>query len=217
MPSASAVSVFVMDCTTTGWADPTGTPPTITVAVDRREGTLIDDHGRGRPSDRHSACSRPRRERASGDRAGRGRQVWIVEDEPASATLAAELCEGVGRRGLGLSGAAPVPCLATRSVSANRGRPRLASRARAERGAVPRDSPPVPDSAGDLLDRAHRRRAAIDDHRGRADDRRRQGRRHGAIRARPRVGNRRRRRRPARARRARARGRRSSHRTRTSS
>ena len=29
-------------------------------------------------------------------RAGRGRQVWIVEDEPASATLAAELCEGWG-------------------------------------------------------------------------------------------------------------------------
>ena len=28
--------------------------------------------------------------------AGRGRQVWIVEDEPASATLAAELCEGWG-------------------------------------------------------------------------------------------------------------------------
>src|SRR3954464_13183222 len=28
VPAASAVSVFVMDCTTTGCADPTGTPPT---------------------------------------------------------------------------------------------------------------------------------------------------------------------------------------------
>jgi DNA-binding NtrC family response regulator len=28
--------------------------------------------------------------------ASRGREVWIVEDEPASATLAAELCEGWG-------------------------------------------------------------------------------------------------------------------------
>jgi DNA-binding NtrC family response regulator len=27
---------------------------------------------------------------------GSGRQVWIVEDEPAAATLAAELCEGWG-------------------------------------------------------------------------------------------------------------------------
>ena len=31
--SASAVSVFVIDCTTTGWADPTG--------------TLADEHGGG--------------------------------------------------------------------------------------------------------------------------------------------------------------------------
>jgi CheY-like chemotaxis protein len=31
-----------------------------------------------------------------GTRWGRGRHVWIVEDEPASATLAAELCEGWG-------------------------------------------------------------------------------------------------------------------------
>ena len=31
-----------------------------------------------------------------GTTSGRGRLVWIVEDEPASATLAAELCEGWG-------------------------------------------------------------------------------------------------------------------------
>ena len=34
-------------------------------------------------------------ERVDGD-PGRDRQVWIVEDEPAAATLAAELCEGWG-------------------------------------------------------------------------------------------------------------------------
>jgi DNA-binding NtrC family response regulator len=32
----------------------------------------------------------------AGAAAGSGRAVWIVEDEPASATLAAELCEGWG-------------------------------------------------------------------------------------------------------------------------
>ena len=33
VPSASAVSVLVMDWTTTGWAEPTFTPPTSTVTV----------------------------------------------------------------------------------------------------------------------------------------------------------------------------------------
>src|ERR1700675_3846982 len=36
--SASAVSVFVIDWTTTGWADPTRTPPTSTLTVGRRRG-----------------------------------------------------------------------------------------------------------------------------------------------------------------------------------
>src|SRR3954463_2205053 len=36
--SASAVSVFVIDWTTTGWADPTRTPPTSTETVGRRRG-----------------------------------------------------------------------------------------------------------------------------------------------------------------------------------
>src|SRR3954464_3772521 len=36
--SASAVSVFVIDWTTTGWADPTRTPPTSTDTVGRRRG-----------------------------------------------------------------------------------------------------------------------------------------------------------------------------------
>jgi len=35
--SASAVSVLVMDCTTTGADEPTGTPRTFTVTVGRRE------------------------------------------------------------------------------------------------------------------------------------------------------------------------------------
>jgi CheY-like chemotaxis protein len=85
-----------MDCTTTGWSDPTGTPPTTTVAVDRRRGTLIDDHGRGRLSDRHSACKGRDVSEHVPPGASPGREVWIVEDEPASATLAAELCEGWG-------------------------------------------------------------------------------------------------------------------------
>src|SRR3982751_921966 len=36
VPDASAVSVFVIDCTTMGCAEPTGTPPTWTVGVFRR-------------------------------------------------------------------------------------------------------------------------------------------------------------------------------------
>src|SRR6185436_9779092 len=36
--SASAVSVFVIDWTTTGWAEPTRTPPTSTLTVGRRRG-----------------------------------------------------------------------------------------------------------------------------------------------------------------------------------
>src|SRR5512135_738857 len=34
--SGSAVSVFVIDWTTTGWRPPTGTPPTRTVTLSRR-------------------------------------------------------------------------------------------------------------------------------------------------------------------------------------
>jgi hypothetical protein len=36
------VSVFVIDCTTTGCADPTGMPPTSTVGVGRRDGRLTE-------------------------------------------------------------------------------------------------------------------------------------------------------------------------------
>jgi len=39
---ASPVSVLVMDCTTTGWGDPTGTPPTMAVTVFLR---AISGHG----------------------------------------------------------------------------------------------------------------------------------------------------------------------------
>src|SRR6478672_7761238 len=38
VPSASAVSVLVIDWTTTGWAEPTRTPPTSTLTVGRRRG-----------------------------------------------------------------------------------------------------------------------------------------------------------------------------------
>src|SRR6476469_6975064 len=39
--SASAVSVFVIDWTTTGCADPTSTPPTSTLTVGRRRGRRL--------------------------------------------------------------------------------------------------------------------------------------------------------------------------------
>jgi hypothetical protein len=39
--SGSAVSVFVIDCTTIGCAEPTGTPPTSTVTEWRREMGVI--------------------------------------------------------------------------------------------------------------------------------------------------------------------------------
>src|SRR5436190_13191128 len=38
VPSASAVSVLVIDWTATGWAEPTRTPPTSTLTVGRRRG-----------------------------------------------------------------------------------------------------------------------------------------------------------------------------------
>src|SRR6478735_10206784 len=41
VPSASAVSVFVIDWTTTGWAEPTSTPPTSTLTVGRRRGRRL--------------------------------------------------------------------------------------------------------------------------------------------------------------------------------
>src|SRR5881396_3658947 len=50
VPSASAVSVLVIDWTTTGWAEPTRTPPTSTLTVGRRggrraSGELIEGSG----------------------------------------------------------------------------------------------------------------------------------------------------------------------------
>ena len=47
--SASAVSVFVIDCTTTGWSDPTGMPPTVTVTLWRRLMVVMPLHGRAGP------------------------------------------------------------------------------------------------------------------------------------------------------------------------
>ena len=62
----------------------------------RRGGTLIDDHGTSSHTDGHSACTG--RDVTEHTETGRdlARRVWIVEDEPAAATLAAELCDGWG-------------------------------------------------------------------------------------------------------------------------
>jgi hypothetical protein len=51
--------VFVIDCTTMGWDDPTGTPPTSTVLDDRRRmAGVVDIDRMVEPSraDRHDAC-----------------------------------------------------------------------------------------------------------------------------------------------------------------
>ena len=89
VPSASAVSVFVIDCTTTGCADPTGTPPTTTVA--RRApagGCSSAAHGRACPPgsargvhdgrrDRRRGASRRACGRMSGSsRTSRRRRSW---------------------------------------------------------------------------------------------------------------------------------------------
>ena len=47
--SGSAVSVLVIDWTTTGWADPTSTPPTSTETVGRRTGRSPSGEVTGRP------------------------------------------------------------------------------------------------------------------------------------------------------------------------
>src|SRR3954470_21712905 len=47
VPAASAVSVLVIDCTTTGCADPTGTVPTsaVTVGLRAEKGTVATERG----------------------------------------------------------------------------------------------------------------------------------------------------------------------------
>src|SRR3954453_5914144 len=49
VPSASAVSVLVIDWTTTGCADPTRTPPTSTLTVGGRTGRRASGDVTGRP------------------------------------------------------------------------------------------------------------------------------------------------------------------------
>jgi CheY-like chemotaxis protein len=90
------VSVFVIDCTTIGCPDPTGMPPTSTVLVGRRRGVAIDGMVERAPVI-GTRRARPAgvSERVAVDAAW-DRGVWIVEDEPAAATLAADLCEQVG-------------------------------------------------------------------------------------------------------------------------
>src|SRR5687767_8855251 len=96
VPSTSAVSVFVIDCTTTGCADPTGMPPTTTVREGRRRGMLIEIMvGPDLATGTRRAPPRPVSEQAVAD-SGWTRDVWIVEDEPAAGMLAAELCEACG-------------------------------------------------------------------------------------------------------------------------
>ena len=51
--AASAVSVLVIDWTTTGWALPTGMPPIRTVTVGRRPAQADLAFDRRRPSGRH--------------------------------------------------------------------------------------------------------------------------------------------------------------------
>jgi hypothetical protein len=43
---ASAVSVLVMDCTMTGWSEPTGTLPIQVVTVLRRGGVMLQFYSR---------------------------------------------------------------------------------------------------------------------------------------------------------------------------
>src|SRR6188474_348564 len=69
--SASAVSVFVMDCTTTGWALPTSTPPTSTLTVGRRIGLLL--------------MAARRTERARWSTSVRGSSSWAAERSPGQA------------------------------------------------------------------------------------------------------------------------------------
>ncbi len=65
--SASAVSVLVIDCTTTGCADPTGMPPTMTVRVGRRtDGVSWTVNGRTHSRNRHAACNRARDDHGAG-------------------------------------------------------------------------------------------------------------------------------------------------------
>jgi len=45
--STSAVSVFVIDCTTIGWLDPTGTEPTKAVTVGLRGAKVTEQRGEG--------------------------------------------------------------------------------------------------------------------------------------------------------------------------
>jgi CheY-like chemotaxis protein len=90
------VSVFVIDWTTTGCADPTGTPPTSTVGVVRREGRLTEFMVERVPVIGTRRASRRDVTQEASQLPGWQPRVWIVEDEPAAASLAAELCEGCG-------------------------------------------------------------------------------------------------------------------------
>src|SRR3990170_3057419 len=60
--SGSAVSVFVIDWTTTGWALPTSTPPTSTETVDRRRGRSVSEPGINAPRGRPSAAAETARD-----------------------------------------------------------------------------------------------------------------------------------------------------------
>ena len=57
VPSGSAVSVLVIDWTTTGWADPTRTPPTSTETVGRRTGLSASGRRHGVPPPNWRATS----------------------------------------------------------------------------------------------------------------------------------------------------------------
>ena len=130
--SASAVSVFVIDCTTTGWADPTGTPPT----DDRcAAGAGLDAHRRAMVPDRHAPCTGATHvtsDVANRMRVARGRSGSSRTSRRA-ATLAADLCEASGAEASVFHAASPFLAALRETGRAGGGRPRLAPRERAER------------------------------------------------------------------------------------
>src|SRR5256885_14675859 len=70
--ATSAVSVLVIDWTTIGWAEPTFTPPTSTVTVLRRWGSVTPENITGRTTARSQAPLRDKNTqslRGAGDRA----------------------------------------------------------------------------------------------------------------------------------------------------
>src|SRR6266581_4953989 len=81
--SGSAVSVFVIDCTTMGWALPTSTPPTSTETVDLRRGRSTSvPVTAGRQDADDVEAGHPDQEREQDDEADDVRQLLGPEADP---------------------------------------------------------------------------------------------------------------------------------------